>query len=251
MPGEDSKRRGLKLEILAVIILIVIAGTAYYFLFMVPENAAKENNFLANEEEYLEEVKLPEPAYESEVSVEEALKERRSVREYKDEPLNITHISQLLWAAQGITQEDTGFRTAPSAGALYPLEVYVAVGNAADLSEGIYRYDPHGHGLYLLQRGDFRDNLYSAALSQPPVREAPAVIIISSVDDRITPRYGERGIRYADMEAGHAAQNIYLQSVSLDLGIVVIGAFDDEDIGDIVKMTAGERPLYLIPVGKQ
>lgn len=251
MPGEVFKKGKLKFEILAVFVVIIIVGLAYYFLFMASDNAAVNNNYLVNEEEYKEEIELPEPSYESDISVEEALKERRSVREYKDEPLEITHISQLLWAAQGITEEDMGFRTAPSAGALYPLEVYVAAGDTAGLMEGIYRYNPREHSLLLLQGGDFRDDLYGAALHQSPVLEAPAVIVFSSVDDRITPRYGERGIRYADMEAGHAAQNIYLQAASLDLGTVVIGAFDDEGISNILEMDAEERPLYLIPVGKQ
>ncbi|OHE58868.1 MAG: nitroreductase [Thermodesulfovibrio sp. RBG_19FT_COMBO_42_12] len=195
-------------------------------------------------------IKLPEPAYKSNTLVEEALLERRSVRDYKDKPLTLAEVSQLLWAAQGITGSG-GLRTAPSAGALYPLEVYIFIGNVKDLLGGIYKYRPHKHELGMVVKGDKRNELYRAALSQSSVRDAPVVIVFSAVYERTTVKYGERGIRYVHMEAGHAAQNIFLQSVSLDLGAVVIGAFYDDEVKKIMKMPDREQPLYIMPVGKK
>ncbi len=195
-------------------------------------------------------VTLPEPQYDSETSVEEALRERRSVRSYADQPLTLAEISQLLWAAQGITSLD-GKRTAPSAGALYPLEVYVVAGMVDDLAPGIYRYQPREHRLIMIAAGDLRGALQASALNQAPVRDAPVDIVISAVPERTTGKYGDRGIRYIHMEAGHAAQNIYLQAESLELGTVTIGAFDDAGVKGVVNMTETEIPLYIIPVGRK
>jgi len=195
-------------------------------------------------------VKLPKPRYSSSVSVEKAMLERRSVRSYKDEPLTIEIVSQLLWAAQGITN-NRGFRTAPSGGALYPLEVYVVAGNVTGLPAGIYSYKPHGHELVRTQKGDKRKVLSDATLRQLYVKEAPLVIVFSAVYERITKKYGERGNRYAVIEVGHAAQNVYLQAVSLNLGTVAVGAFRDDEVKKIMKMEDGEHPLYLMPIGKK
>ncbi|MEW6416825.1 MAG: SagB/ThcOx family dehydrogenase [Nitrospirota bacterium] len=195
-------------------------------------------------------IKLPEPAYKSNTSVEEALLKRRCVRDYKDKPLTLAEVSQLLWAAQGITGS-FGFRTAPSAGALYPLEVYIFAGNVRDLPGGIYRYRPHKHGIEMVVKGDKRNELCSAALNQSSVRDAPAVIVFSAVYERTTVKYGERGIRYVHIEAGHAAQNVFLQAVSLNLGAVVIGAFYDDEVKKIMKMPDREQPLYIMPVGRK
>jgi SagB-type dehydrogenase family enzyme len=195
-------------------------------------------------------IKLPEPAYKSNISVEEALLKRRSVRDYKDKPLTLAEVSQLLWAAQGITGS-FGFRTAPSAGALYPLEVYIFAGNVKDLPGGIYKYRPHKHELEMVVKGDKRNELYRAALSQSPVRDAPAVIVFSAVYERTTVKYGERGVRYVFIETGHAAQNVFLQAVSINLGAVVIGAFSDAEVKKIIKMPDREQPLYIMPVGKK
>ena len=195
-------------------------------------------------------IKLPAPRYKSSVSVEEALLKRRSVRDYKNEPLTLADVSQLLWSAQGIT-DPRGLRTSPSAGALYPLEVYVVAGNVKDLPGGIYRYKPHKHELERVVAGDKRTELCNAALGQPCVRNAPAVIVFSAVYERVTVKYGERGIRYVHIEAGHAAQNAFLQAVSLNLGAVVIGAFHDEEVKKIIRAADREQPLYIMPVGKR
>ncbi len=195
-------------------------------------------------------INLPEPEYSSEVSVEKTLLERRSVRSYKNEPLTVELVSQLLWAAQGIT-DDRGFRTAPSGGALYPLELYIVVGNVNGLSEGIYKYKPHGHKLMKVHNGDKRAELCSAVLEQPCVRNGAIIIVFSAIYERITGKYGDRGIRYTHMEAGHAAQNVCLQAETLNLGTVVVGAFRDSEVKKVIKMEEKEKPLYLMPVGRK
>jgi SagB-type dehydrogenase family enzyme len=195
-------------------------------------------------------ITLPPPVYESGMSVEQALLERRSVREYAAEPLTLTEISQLLWAAQGITNPN-GFRTAPSAGGLYPLEIFLLAGEVADLGAGIYHYEPEGHKLRLGLEGDHRQELSQAALNQPAVLNAPAVIVIAAVYDRTTIKYGERGVQYVHIEVGCASENIYLQAVSLDLGTVFIGAFHDDEVSEILQLGANERPLGLMPVGRK
>ena len=199
---------------------------------------------------FQEKIKLPEPRHDSKISMEKALKERRSVRHYRNEPLTISEISQLLWAAQGITASG-GLRTAPSAGALYPLEVYIIVGNVTNMKSGIYKYIPESHELVKVIEGDKRSELSNAALHQSPIKDAPAVIVIYAVYERTTGKYGERGIRYVHMEAGHAAQNIVLQAVSLNLGTVVIGAFKDEMVKKALNLGDKEDPLSIIPVGRK
>lgn len=195
--------------------------------------------------------KLPEPKYKSNVSVEEAILKRRSIRNYSKEPLKLEEVSQLLWAAQGITDKKRNFRAAPSAGALYPLETYIVVGSVSSIEEGIYKYDPFNHEILKLKEGDYREALSRAALSQSSVREGAVSIVFSAVYDRITERYGKRGIGYAYMEAGHAAQNIYLQAEVLKLGTVVVGAFMDGEVKKVIGMKKEETPLYILPVGKK
>lgn len=187
-------------------------------------------------------VTLPEPVREGRMSLEEAILRRHSVREFARDPLNDRELSQLLWAAQGITHE--GLRTAPSAGALYPLELYVAT------SAGLVHYLPRRHQLERVSGRDLRAALCQAALGQEPVREAPAVFVIATVYERTAIKYGPaRTPRYVHMEAGHAAQNLLLQAVTLGLGGVTIGAFNDDEVGRVLALPADHRPLYLIPVG--
>ncbi|KAF0221555.1 MAG: hypothetical protein FD174_324 [Geobacteraceae bacterium] len=194
-------------------------------------------------------VHLPPPRFESGTSVEKALLSRRSVREYRDEPLTLAEIGQLLWAAQGVTAPG-GFRTALSAGALYPLELYVVAGNVRDLAPGIYRYRPQTHTLTPVLPGDRRGELCAAALNQAAIRKAPASLVFSAVFARTTGKYGERGLRYVYMDHGHAAENVYLQAVSLHLGTVVIGAFADAAVKRIMSMPPEEEPLSIMPVGR-
>ncbi len=202
--------------------------------------------------EYIEgELDLPQPVTLGTVSIEEALSKRSSIRDYTDQPLTLKEVSQLLWAAQGITRPEWGGRTAPSAGGTYPLEVYIVVANRGveDLAPGIYRYIPQRHTLLLVEPGDKTSDLAVAALDQDWVATARINIVIAAVFERTTERYGERGIRYVYMEAGHADQNIYLQAAALDLVTVVIGAFHDEQVQRLLDLPEEQKPLYIAPVG--
>jgi SagB-type dehydrogenase family enzyme len=194
-------------------------------------------------------IKLPEPRHDSTTSVESALRQRRSVREFSQEPLKLADVSQLLWAAQGIT-DTKGKRTAPSAGALYPLEVFLAAGNVDGLPAGVYRYRPQGHELRRAVEGDVRAKLASAALGQQSVKDAAATIIIAGVYERTAKKYGPRVERYVHIEVGHAAENVQLQAVALNLGSVVVGAFDDAEVKQVLTLADNEQPLCLMPVGK-
>ncbi|MBM9535614.1 SagB/ThcOx family dehydrogenase [Desulfobulbus alkaliphilus] len=194
-------------------------------------------------------IPLPAPVVDGSVSLEQTLLQRRSLRDFDDEPLTLSQVAQLLWAAQGVTHT-RGFRTAPSAGALYPLDTYLIAGKVTDLEPGVYLYVPQSHALIEKASGDIRPQLSRAALGQLPVRDAPATILFTAVYDRITGRYGPRGEQYAHIEAGHTAQNITLQAVALGLGSVVIGAFQDDLVRQVIELESGSTPLYLIPVGR-
>jgi len=197
--------------------------------------------------------KLPKPKIAGGVSVEEAIARRRSIREYRDEPLTIGELSQILWAAQGITDPVNMFRAAPSAGALYPLEVYVIVrsNGVIGLNPGIYKYNPLGHEIVKVRDGDFSYELFNACLSQEWVRGAQVNIVITAIYGRTTWRYGDRGReRYVHMEVGHVGENIYLQCVSLGLGTVAVGAFSDDQVWSILGKPKDETPLYVMPIGR-
>jgi len=195
-------------------------------------------------------IPLPEPRFESGVSVEEALKKRRSVRKYDGRALSLVEISQLLWAAQGITH-DRFKRTAPSGGALYPLELYVVAGNVDGLAPGIYRYLPADHAITKTQDGDKRPELTGATLRQNYIGDAAACFVFCAVYERITKKYGDRGVRYTFMEAGHAAQNVYLQGAALGIDTVVVGAFNDDEVKAVVTLENDEEPLYIMPLGRK
>jgi SagB-type dehydrogenase family enzyme len=187
-------------------------------------------------------VTLPAPARGGTISLEETLHRRRSLREFRDAELTPAQIGQLLWAAQGVTGPG-GLRTAPSAGALYPLEIYVAT------PAGLYHYQAHSHRLTLHTPGDPRPPLRDAALGQDAVGAAPAVFVVTAVVDRAAAKYGARAERYVQLEAGHAAQNLLLQAVALGLGGVPVGAFHDDAVRAALRLPRSEQPLYLIPVG--
>ena len=197
---------------------------------------------------YEEGMKLPEPILKGEMTVEETMLNRRSIRNYLDEDLTLEQLSQLLWAAQGITSE-WGGRTAPSAGATYPLEVYVLVRKVDGLEKGIYHYNPGDHSLNSIKSGDYSNQLMRVAVNQEWIRDGSINIIITADFSRTTSTYGERGNRYVYLEAGHSAQNIYLQTAALNLGCVVVGAFDDEGVGNVLSLPENHKPIYLIPVG--
>jgi SagB-type dehydrogenase family enzyme len=194
-------------------------------------------------------IQLPSPNFDGSTSIEEALLERRSVRNYSSEQLNLSDLSQILWSAQGITDKTYGLRTAPSAGALYPLEIYVASANVKSLGPGLYKYNPHDHTISLISEGDIRDDISNASLKQGAITNSSAIIIITAIYERTSVKYGKRAERYVFMEAGHAGQNIYLQCVSLGLGTVMIGAFNDDALKKVLNLPDSEHPLALYPVG--
>jgi SagB-type dehydrogenase family enzyme len=191
------------------------------------------------------EIKLPKPKEKGLTSIEETLNRRRSVRDYKKGPLGLEEISQLLWAASG---KNLYRRTAPSAGATYPLETYLVVGEVEGLEPGIYHYSFSSHRLERIREQDIRKKLCRSALGQSMIEEAPIDIIIAADYDRTTGHYGQRGIRYVHMEVGHVGQNISLQANALSLGTVMIGAFEDNQVKEVLGIK--EEPLYIIPVGK-
>lgn len=197
---------------------------------------------------------LPAPREESAVSVEAAIADRRSRRNYGGGPLSKADLGQVLWAAQGVTARLEGYRTAPSAGALYPLELYVVVGSPGveDLESGIYRYRPGNHALTRERSGDVQSALQEAAIDQESVGEAAVDVVVFGVDERTTGKYGERGERrYVPMETGHAGENVYLQAESLGLATVCVGAFGDGAVSDLLDAPDDWRPLAIYPIGQR
>lgn len=187
---------------------------------------------------------LPAPQTRGAASLEEALARRRSVRDLAPGALTAAQLGQLLWAAQGITDPE-GRRAAPSAGALYPLELYAVT------AEGIFRYLPADHALALLRAGDARPALRAAAWEKATVGAAPLVLVVAGVVARTAVKYGpQRALRYVQLEAGHAAQNVLLEAVSLGLGAVPVGAFEDDRVRSVMALPSGQAPLYLLLVGR-
>lgn len=193
-------------------------------------------------------ITLPEVSIDGARSFAAILHERRSIREFARASLSLEAAGQLLWAAQGVTSP-AGERTAPSAGALYPLEVRLVAGSVDGLAAGVYEYGAHGHLLRAYLAGDRRRELADAALGQAAVLEAPAVLAIAARYARTARKYGARTERYVHIEVGHAAQNVYLQAQALGLGTVIIGAFNDGAVRGVLELTEHEVPLALLPVG--
>ena len=194
-------------------------------------------------------IALPAPSQQGAVSLEEALRRRRSKRAFFGPPLTLAEVSSLLFAAQGISHA-RGLRTAPSAGALYPLELFLAAGAVAGIEHGVYRYTPYTHTLTPSARGDRREDIAAAALGQAWMAEAQALVAFCAVFERITGRYGRRGELYVLIEAGHASQNLSLAAAALGLGSTVVGAFDDARIRAVLGAAGDEHPLILQPVGR-
>ncbi len=191
-----------------------------------------------------DDVTLPRPRHEGTVSLERTLATRRSVREFTGQALRLEAVSQLAWSAMGVSDAE-GLRTAPSAGALYPLELFVVT------AEGCYRYDAGRHLLVHHIGRDLRAGLFRAALSQPFMRQAGALFVFAAVPRRTEVKYGpDLAPRYVDMEIGHAAQNMLLQAVALGLGAVPVGAFHEDRVRDLMCLTEGHEPLYIVAVGR-
>jgi SagB-type dehydrogenase family enzyme len=205
-------------------------------------------------------IKLPSPRLKGKVSLEETILKRRAVRRYRREPLDSSQLSQILWSAQGITGTRE-FRAAPSAGATYPLEIFVVVGKQGviaseakqapeELPAGIYHYEPDSHSLSLHKPADLRPDLARATLDQEFIIDAPVDIVICALYHRTSYRYGRRGERYVHIEVGHVGENIHLQAVALGLATVEVGAFHDEEVREVLGVEEQIMPLYIMPLGK-
>ena len=200
---------------------------------------------------------LPSPITDGTVSVEYALANRRSNRQYTDQPLSSEHLAQILWSAYGVTKPETtrpslrgGFRTAPSAGGRYPFEVYAVVGNVTGIEPGVYRYISEEHKIVRTIDKDIRKEFCEIALGQTFVIDAPVSIFYSAIFTRTTERYGERGSqRYVWIDLGHSAENIYLQAEGLDLGACAIGSFYDDRMTELMQLPEEEKPMYIVTVG--
>jgi SagB-type dehydrogenase family enzyme len=228
-------------------LFVSVFSNAFFF---VGKAKARKINGNIQERKYM---KLPKPKIQGEVSLETAIKRRRTIRSFTSRPLSLEQCSQLLWAAQGIT-EDRGFkRAAPSGGALYPMDIYAVAGEncVKGLEAGAYHYDPKSHAVSLISEGDLRNKVAGAALSQMWMATAPLNILITAEYYRITSKYGKRGVRYAIIEAGHIGQNILLQSEAMGLVAGIVGAFNDEKVRQVINVHPNHEPLLILPVGYQ
>lgn len=231
---------------ISIIILIILLGITFVYLIWPKTEETRPREIIST-------VNLPTVQISSNVSVEEAIQNRRSVRRYTTDPLSLQDVSQLLWAAQGITDEKTKFRTVPSAGHTYSLEIYVLVGKSSvnGLSEGVYHYNPFNNTLEQILAEDVRSELSQAANGQPWVKEAPINIIITGNYQKMINSYKDERLstRFVDMEAGHAGQNIYLEAEARNLATVALGSFNDDRVHQVLNLPNDERILYIYPAG--
>jgi len=196
-------------------------------------------------------VELPPPSLKGAVSLEEAIRSRRCVRQYADRALSLAQLSQLLWSANGVTGRNHRFRAAPSAGALHPLDFYAVVGQGSveGLEAGVWHYRPADHEIDRVKEGDDREALARAALGQRQVGTAKVVVVVTVEYARSTGKYGDRGRRYALMDAGFAAENFFLQVQTLGLAACVVGAFRDEQVAELLGLPKAHEPILLLTVG--
>ena len=236
-------RRQILKKLFGLMRLIAVAP-----VFILPANTVQKGVVAAERRVPMQ---LPEPRKTGGTSFEEALNRRRTVRSFTSGNLTLDQLSQLLFAAQGITDDRGVKRAAPSGGALYPMDVYVVAGinGVQGLKEGIYRYEPPKHTLLPVEEGDFRRDVAGASLHQTWMAVPPLSLVITAEYSRITRKYGERGVRYAMMEAGHIGQNIFLQAEALGMSAGIVGAFDDEQVIRVLGIPASHEPLLIMPVG--
>ncbi len=243
----EKKSRGLLLGgvlIIAVLAVVFIVGGNNSF-------NGEQNMAHANENS----IELPSVETDGNVSVEKAIFNRESVRNFSDDSLSIEELSQIVWAGAGFRDVDAvseATRTYPSAGGIYPVNLYIVVRNVDGLNSGVYEFIPSGHKLQLLKEGDFSDQLSSAALRQGFIADAAVNLVYAADYDAVRSRYGERGAeRYIYMDIGHAAENVYLQAEAMGLGTVAVGAFDDDGVGNVLgNENIKGVPVYILPVGR-
>jgi len=233
---------------LALLLILIIAFVAVIFAFYSGPNESASTNRIV-----ISIIKLPSPQLIGNMSVEQAIQNRRSVRKYSNQSLNLADVSQLLWAGQGITDTQRKLRAAPSAGQVYPLELYIVVGigGVSGLNEGLYHYVPQNNTLEEIIKGDLRNNLSQIADGQPWVKQAPMNIIITGNYQKMINKYKNQQLctRFVDMEAGHVGENIYLQAEARGLATVSLGSFDENQMIRLLHLTKNETPLYIFPVG--
>jgi len=236
-------KAGLKIFLIIFIFLLILFSI---YIYLNLEKMGKVDQQISGETKIF----LPKEFIKGELLVFDSIKTRRSLRDYAKEPLSLRELSTLLFATQGIT---SGYkRAAPSAGALYPIETYLAVNNVEGLAKGLYHYLPQEHSLVIVKPGDFSREIRKYCLDQDPLENAAVNFIWSAVFERTTKKYEERGLRYIFMEAGHISQNLYLQANSMGLGVVAIGAFDDEKINQLLDIDSEkESVIYINSVGKK
>lgn len=193
-------------------------------------------------------IALPAPRRKSKVSIEQALAARRSRRAFASEPVTLAEAGQLLWAAQGVTGPE-GQRTAPSAGALFPLEIYLSATRVEGLAPGIYLYDPEAHRLTPHVAGDRRREL-AAAADQDSMRFSACALLLAAVEERCVARHAERTGKFIAIEAGHASENVYLQAAALELSVCVVGTFSVRDVRRVMQLPAGQEPLFFLTIGR-
>ena len=239
-----ATRRGYVKYLVGLVAAAVVAVAGYAW------TTPREASYQATLTE--EAIALPKPRTLGLMSVEEAIAKRRSIRDFTPEPLSLEQMSQLLWAAQGITEAASGKRAAPSAGMTYPLEIYLVIGGngVRNLPIGVYNYIPQNHSIVKMMDDDVRYPLQEAALGQTWVGDAPVTIVIAAIYERTTLRYGDRGMRYVYIEVGHVAENVFLHTVALNLGTVPIGAFNDDDVQRVLGLPNEVKPIYIMPVGR-
>ena len=199
------------------------------------------------------EIALPSPSYKGTISVEEALKARRTHRSFQSRPLTLKQFSQILWGAYGVTAQKYGsfLKTAPSAGALYPLDIYGVVGQGGveTLAPGVYHFRPENHTVELVKQGDLRAEVARHALQQMWLAKAPLILVITGEYNRSSLKYGRRGVTYTHIEAGHVGQNIFLQAEAIGLKAGIVGAFNNQQIIRAMGLSTSHDPLLIMPVG--
>jgi SagB-type dehydrogenase family enzyme len=236
--------RKQKLVLIILIIIFIGVVSAYYF--------SESNKTVYTTRQIISYISLPTPALTGNLSVEAAIKNRRSVRQYSNQSVTLANVSQILWAAQGITDTQNNLRAAPSAGQVYPLEVYVIAGpNVSGLQEGVYHYVPSNNTLEMYMNGDLRSDLAGIANGQPWVKQAQLDILITGDYQKMIDKYPDKALstRFVDLEAGHAGENIYLQAEALGLATVSLGSFNENQLIQRFELPSNETPLYIFPIG--